>query len=114
MKHVEAPAEPHRSLIFLSVACSVVKALVLNFKRAETSQKAKKNRPFQPKKAVFVARLNTFDAAHSPGPCAAAENLHRANSLRPSILISHSHLKNSRTLRCGYFYGTSQHYRCRP
>ena len=54
--------------IFLSLACSVVNALTTYFNQAKTSRKAKQNRPFQLKRAVFVELLPRFELGTSSLP----------------------------------------------
>ena len=56
------------ALIFLSVACSVVKTLIANLKQAKKSKKAKQNRSFRLKKAVFLELLPRFELGTSSLP----------------------------------------------
>ena len=67
-KSLTLPNSTAGTPIFLSVACSVVNALTTYFNQAKTSRKAKQNRPFQLKRAVFVELLPRFELGTSSLP----------------------------------------------
>ena len=64
-KSLTLPNSTAGTPIFLSVACSVVNALTTYFNQAKTSRKAKQNRPFQLKRAVFVKLDSNLDIFRS-------------------------------------------------